>query len=811
MPTTIRPVAEGSAGAVSRVAVGAFGDSEVLTAVRNGSGDLELIGWTTAPADFAVTRTADSGSQAGEVSEVALALHGRRAITAVRAGDGHLLLISWDTPPGLGTITRTWDSGTTAGQASDIALTTLGDDLLVTACRAGDGHLLLISWRLEPDGTVSRLHDSAHHAGEVDLVTVTAVDAANVVTPVRNGSGNLELIGWGVDPGTGAISRWGDSGSQAGEVGEIAATVLPSFGPAGDVLTAVRAGDGHLLLITWHPDPVAGTITRVADSADGAGTASAISVCATTTASGPKFVAAMRRGSGNLELIAFQPVGDGPGGIMRTGSFTNEADSGVTLTTLQTLDPGRILATTRITRGCEAPANHLLLTSYRVEDPVTEAEPTGILDIRFDNPPLPAEDETDWAASGGDEYPLDIPMEWPQTLAPDQEYEGEHLVGCSGWVVAPDDSGGDVPFDHPMGFDWEFQVALDDDDRGFQRLLSPVSTEPEGDAPLLARALGLPTRRGLLGLEWDKDLLPASFRGRVKHGDRVAAFGRWILDAGHSIDGFWRTEIHPPLLLATGSVQDDPGPAGSHTRVLFLSRPFLVGNEFTQDVNTAYDDQAPSDGHFFAHLISELFRVINLQSRHVEAHPKIKSFPFQGNYQLPVVVRPPRPRATASEQLTVSFAFRVRPGCHVQLLSGPGDEVEVVVAMNSDQYTPPRLPERRQCNYQPDRLDKLSQGAEVKIIALKAITIALAALKVPFGGLALALYTKFILDRGIITDRYARLPEQDVMDPAGAVLDTPASAVLPGQGITVDHDQPYPVIGWIQARWAEPIIEAPAG
>lgn len=136
MPTTIRPVAEGSAGAVSRVAVGAFGDSEVLTAVRNGSGDLELIGWTTAPADFAVTRTADSGSQAGEVSEVALALHGRRAITAVRAGDGHLLLISWDTPPGLGTITRTWDSGTTAGQASDIALSTLRDDLLVTACRA---------------------------------------------------------------------------------------------------------------------------------------------------------------------------------------------------------------------------------------------------------------------------------------------------------------------------------------------------------------------------------------------------------------------------------------------------------------------------------------------------------------------------------------------------------------------------------------------------------------------------------------------------------------------------------------------------
>jgi hypothetical protein len=108
---------------------------------------------------------------------------------------------------------------------------------------------------------------------------------------------------------------------------------------------------------------------------------------------------------------------------------------------------------------------------------------------------------------------------------------------------------------------------------------------------------------------------------------------------------------------------------------------------------------------------------------------------------------------------------------------------------------------------QPDRLDKLSEGSEVKILALKAITIALAALKVPFGGLALALYTKFILDRGIITDRYARLPERDVMDSTGAVLDTPADAVLPGQGVTVDQDQPYPVTGWIEARRAEPVIE----
>src|SRR4051812_13477259 len=104
MTTLIRPIADASAGAASRIAVQAFSDSEALTALRNGSGDLELISWRTAPQDFAITRAADA--LAGAVQEVVLTLMGRRAITAVRSGSDNLLLISWDVPPGLNTITR---------------------------------------------------------------------------------------------------------------------------------------------------------------------------------------------------------------------------------------------------------------------------------------------------------------------------------------------------------------------------------------------------------------------------------------------------------------------------------------------------------------------------------------------------------------------------------------------------------------------------------------------------------------------------------------------------------------------------------
>ena len=805
MPTLIRPLAEGSAGKASRIAVGAFDDGEVVTALRNDSGDLELIGWRVAPADFAVTREADSGSQAGEVSEVALALLGRRAVTAVRSGSDRLLLISWDVPPGLGSVTRTWDSGTTAGEASAIAITALGDDLLVTACRAGNGDLLVISWRLEPDGTISRLHDSGSQAGEVSEVTIAAVDAGNVVTAVRNGSGNLELIGWGI-PASGVVQRWGDSGSQAGAVWEIALVALPGTGPTSDVVTAVRNGSWSLELISWRLSPGAGTIERVADSAGAAGEASAISVCATETASGPKVVASMRRGSGNLELIAFQIVGEGAGSIIRTGDYTNEADSDVTQTTLLNLDPGRILAAMRITRGCESPSDHLLMTTYSVRDPATTPAPADILTIRFENPSLPDAGDGSWASSDDDDvYPVNVGFEWLQTLAPADEYEGSELVGCAGWVVDPDDSGADVPFDHPLGFDWEFQIALDDDENGYQALLSPANTSPEGHAPELAAVLGVPVQHGLLGLEWDRSLLPASFRARVNHGDRVATFGRWILDTGHSIAGHWRTEIHPPLVVVTGSVQKEAG--SELTRALFLSRPYLVGQTYTQDVDDAYDDNAEADGTFFSHIVGELWRVVTLRSRFVEAHPKIKSFPFQGSYRLHVVVRPPGPRASRSDRLRVSYKFTVRKGCNVRVSSTSGDQIDVFIFMDSTQYAPPGLQPRTECVYDPDHLDKLSSGAGIQILGLKAITIALAAL-LPWGGLGLAAYVKFILGRGIKTDKYAPLPEIEVMDAAGAVIDALASEIPAGQGIVVDDAQHYPVYGWIDAKWTS---RSPAG
>src|SRR6266851_3921837 len=201
-----------------------------------------------------------------------------------------------------------------------------------------------------------------------------------------------------------------------------------------------------------------------------------------------------------------------------------------------------------------------------------------------------------WAKSQGT-YPLHSAYEWAQGLAPADEYDNSTLVGSAGWVVAPEDSGADVPFSHPFGFDWEFSIALD---APSQRLLSPANAGAEegSDSPnhntiALADQLGLTVPEGLLGLEWDIGLLPASYRGQVNHGDRVAVLGRWILDQGHDVDGFYRTEIHPPLLIASGTVIQKE----TRSRVIFMSRPYLSGQSFTNNVDTRYVDNVDDDGY----------------------------------------------------------------------------------------------------------------------------------------------------------------------------------------------------------------------
>jgi hypothetical protein len=814
--TLVRPLAEATAGDASTIRIRAVNPDQAIVALRKGSGKLELIGWQLAARDFAVQRAGDTASQPIEARDVALGVIGRRAVSAIRSGSGRLRLDSWDLSADLSSIDWLHETGTAAGDADLITATVVEPDLVVTAVRNASGNLLLIVWRLESDGTLSRLNHENAQAGEIDEIGLVTLDASNVITAVRNGSGHLQVIGWNIDT-SGTVTRWVTDG-HAGDVSELAIAALDGKGPTRDVVTAVRDGSNSLLVIVWQVSVEDRTVTRLADSGDVGhqdGDVSDLSLCVVQSPRSGRqtIITAQRRESGNLKLAAWQLLDDATGVSMlvQTGDMTNRADTDVRFTTCCSLEAGRIAVAAKL----DAKSNKgLWLSTFQVMDAQAPGADAEILRLRFNNLGPPISTDTSWAASDGKTYPTSQDFEWAQVQDPAQEYDDAMLIGASGWIVAPEDSGGDVPFSHPFGFDWELSIALDAPSQG---LLSPANAgvEERGGNPnhntiALADQLGLTVPEGLLGLEWDKGLLPASYRGQVNHGDRIAVLGRWILDHGHNDDGFYRTEIHPPLLLASATVLQPPRRSAPRTRVLFMSRPYLSGQTYSTNLDTRYVDGVDDDGPLYKHGKSELINVLTAQSVLIEIYSKIKSKPFRGSHQAQFVVRPPGPRPSAAADIVVSYRFTVRTPCLVRVEALRNDAglldavlvtVELVEGAGGREYRAPHLPDRREETYSTDDLDLLSSGAGSQIALGEDLIEGLIAL---FSFVA-AGYIRYILSRGMRTDVFDPLPDIDVLDPSGGVSEVPVQHIAPGAGIVHDDEQPYPITGWLQAQWATPI------
>jgi hypothetical protein len=451
------------------------------------------------------------------------------------------------------------------------------------------------------------------------------------------------------------------------------------------------------------------------------------------------------------------------------------------------------------------------------------AAPESILQIK--NPSLPdtpanlaAKRDLLLAALGDKTFPDSddvVAREWTQPLAPGEDYD-DLPVCASGWMLRPSTSSADLMFSHPFGNDWEFAIALDRPPSGdgpFDVLLTPgdkvdPSKFPAGEQTdqaldeALATSLGLSTARGLLGVEMDGDLVPAGFKKGVSSGDRVAVFGRWIVDTGHPMH---RAEIHPPLMMASASVI-----APLTTRALFTSRPYLPSQLYTTDPASAYDDSKGDDGTFFHHFVEELIKALSIIASHlVEAHLKIKSSPFRGVHWMVFQVRPPPPAGAlagglANAALQVSYHFTVRSGVGVQVLLSDRDTIEVNVVLNSAGYQPPALPPNPGIRYSPAELEALN--GEVKTI-YEVADIAL-----PVIGAALGEAVKEILNRGVQADIYTQQDGGfDILSHDGAVVDVLASNIAPNAGITVNDAQPYPVTGWLEVKWVPRLSSVPVG
>jgi hypothetical protein len=463
------------------------------------------------------------------------------------------------------------------------------------------------------------------------------------------------------------------------------------------------------------------------------------------------------------------------------------------------------------------------------------AQSPEILQIDYQNPEFNRTD--DWAkAIAVHQFPL-ADYEWTQVLAPSEEYDQFELVGATGWIINPHHSHADFPFTHPFldassdptppdlppVFDWEFHFALDRDPNNrrmdYQFLLAAGNREAidpahgnESEQNNLKDAinLGLDVPNGLLGVEMDGGLVPAGFKTAVQTGDRVAVFGRWIVDTAHVYgpQETFRSEIHPPLLMACARVQPlasgQPG-----TRVLFTSRPYLVGQRYTLDPDDAYNDAAADDGPTLTHFAQEFGKIstpIIPLSLKVEAHPKIKSHPFLGAHLLHIKVRPPPPEGgrrgprVLRPRLAVSFQFTVRSPIAVQVSSAADDTVDVRIVLNHAGYTPPPLPPRRSKDWTREQFDKMAPGIGLDLLGLEvgsSVFEAILNLGIPLH----AARVFAILERGIKSDLYDFLPGVDINDAQHAVTRAWANEVPPGAGIVHDNRQPFPIFGWLEATW----------
>ena len=298
-------------GRVSEIAIDTVGADKVVTAVRAQNGRLKLITWSVDDHGM-VARLGDSGDlgQAGsKITLQTLALSTSRAVTAMKNANGDLELTTWEMDAG-GSWTDL--HSVLSYTANEIGMTNYcrncAPDVsdpptyrVLTGVKDNAAHLKLISWNIDANGNIAQHLEStaaAQCTSQIALNYQKAYDKERIITAVRNSSGNLELITWRFN--NGQIERLADSGTQAGQtLNEIRLTGLAN---PGWLMTAVQTSSGNLKLISWRFTRE-GELTRFIDSGSQAGSVSKIALCQLT---GNTFVTAVKASDGTLKLISWK-------------------------------------------------------------------------------------------------------------------------------------------------------------------------------------------------------------------------------------------------------------------------------------------------------------------------------------------------------------------------------------------------------------------------------------------------------------------------------------------------------------------------
>lgn len=410
------------------------------------------------------------------------------------------------------------------------------------------------------------------------------------------------------------------------------------------------------------------------------------------------------------------------------------------------------------------------------------------------NPPYNTS-ASNWSSQlvGGKTFDGDShPLEWVSVLNPTLEQDDE--VGVAGFALAAEISQNDLPFTHPFGYDFEFCIVPD---AAYTNLLAPSNRPPANantdsevsEAFSQVRGLGLPAI-GAFAMEVEAGMVPEPYRAVL--GDRVAMYGRWIVDAGHND---FHCEIHPPLLLARAQAVNAQGAqvypdASAITLMQLWGRPFQAAQKFTtgSSKNLTLKDYVTKIG------IETLGDIV--------AYPPVFPKPFDGIHLVSFVVRPPvqaPPPAVSAvlgpAHLECSYSFTTNKSCGVQVqqsLSDP-NAVEVILALNSAGY--PTLPEPpfTKVAWSIDKLRSDIPGDS----GLTAFIID-----------AVSAYQSIAHGGNLYVRTYNPLPAPDVT--THAVPFTPLGT-LPRSQVNVDDTQPFPIVGWLKLMWVRSSIVVSGG
>lgn len=374
------------------------------------------------------------------------------------------------------------------------------------------------------------------------------------------------------------------------------------------------------------------------------------------------------------------------------------------------------------------------------------------------------------------------PFEWVSILNPTVEQDDE--VGVAGFAVAVELSQHDLPFTHPFGDDFEFAIVPD---AAYTNLLAPSNRPPANsntdsqvsEAFGQVRSLGLPSV-GAFAMEVEAGMVPVPYRAVL--GDRVAVYGRWIVDAGHND---FHSEIHPPLLLARAEVVNAQGaqvyPDGSAITLMQLwGRPCQAAQKFT-------------DGSSKNLCLQDYLTNISETLGDIVAYPPIFPKPFDGIHLVSFVVRPPSLTPPTGglavlgpAHLECSYSFTTNKSCGVQVqqsLSDP-NAVEVMLALNSAGYPTLSEPPSTQVGYSIDDLRNDIPGNESTLTSILVDIVST---------------YQSIKDGGKLKVRtYNPLPAPDVTTHA---VPFTALSTLPRSQVNVDNTQPFPIVGWLKLQW----------